>query len=179
MKKLTWLSGLATFVAAGVYTVVSLNRWEWSRALFFGLVFLVAEIGLATGLVLRKLDRVLEELEIRREGDERQLRALLRESRPELHRFAWLDGRELTNRTGVFITMLVGGGVLLSAVAWLIDRIAGATVGNHLDSRLARDLVHIRYPSEGMLVDDVTVLAQTVPYAQDPDLRALLRRPHR
>ena len=33
--------------------VVSLNRWEWNRALFFGLIVLIAEVGLATGLILR------------------------------------------------------------------------------------------------------------------------------
>ena len=38
--------------------VVSLNRWEWNRALFFGLIVLIAEIGLATGLVLRRLARL-------------------------------------------------------------------------------------------------------------------------
>ena len=35
--------------------IVSLNRWEWNRALFFGLIVLIAEVGLATALILRKL----------------------------------------------------------------------------------------------------------------------------
>ena len=38
--------------------VVSLNRWEWNRALFFGLIVLIAEVALATGLVLRRLTRL-------------------------------------------------------------------------------------------------------------------------
>ena len=38
--------------------IVSLNRWEWNRALFFGLIVLIAEVGLATGLVLRRLARL-------------------------------------------------------------------------------------------------------------------------
>ena len=32
---------------------MSLNRWEWNRALFFGLIVLIAEVGLATGMALQ------------------------------------------------------------------------------------------------------------------------------
>ena len=58
MKVIAWLAGIGTLVAGAVYMVVSLNRWEWNRALFFGLIVLIAEVGLATGLVLRELDRL-------------------------------------------------------------------------------------------------------------------------
>ena len=58
MKQLAWLAGIGTFLASALYMVVSLNRWEWNRALFFGLIVLIAEVGLATGLVLRKLDHL-------------------------------------------------------------------------------------------------------------------------
>ncbi len=58
MKIIAWLAGIGTLVASGVYMVVSLNRWEWNRALFFGLIFLIAEVALATGLVLRRLARL-------------------------------------------------------------------------------------------------------------------------
>ena len=54
MKIIAWLAGIATLVAAAAYMIVSLNRWEWNRALFFGLIVLIAEVGLATGLVLRR-----------------------------------------------------------------------------------------------------------------------------
>ena len=46
--------GLATMlIGRGLYMVVSLNRWEWNRALFFGLIVLIAEVGLAAALILR------------------------------------------------------------------------------------------------------------------------------
>lgn len=174
MKKLVWLFAVATFVGALAYSVISLNRWEWTRALYFGLVVLVAEVGLAAGLVLRKLDRMAES-ERARERDE--VRTVLRESRASKHRFAWLEPREIISRSNVFITMLVGGGVVLSGLAWLLDKVAARTTTSLEEGRLAGDLTRIAYPEDGLLVDDVTVLAQSVPHFDDPKLRALLGRP--
>ena len=174
MKKLVWLFAIATFFGALAYSVISLNRWEWNRALFFGLVVLVAEIGLATGLVLRKLDR-LALGDRQREQDE--VRSVLRDSRVPRHRFAWLEPKEVLTRSNVFITMLVGGGVILSGLAWLLDKVAARTTTSLEEGRLAGDLTRIAYPEDGLLVDDVTVLAQSVPHFDDPQLRALLGRP--
>ena len=74
-----WLAGIGTLLGGGVYMVVSLNRWEWNRALFFGLIVLIAEVGLATGLVLRRLSRLEYRLEPRRP---RGVADILRETRP-------------------------------------------------------------------------------------------------
>ena len=57
VKTIAWLAGIGTLVAGALYMVVSLNRWEWNRALFFGLIVLIAEVALATGLVLRRIGR--------------------------------------------------------------------------------------------------------------------------
>lgn len=173
MRKLMWVFAAGTFFGAMAYSIISLNRWEWNRALFFGLVVVVAEIGLATGLVLRKLD-TLTDPSVARERDE--IRGVLRDARPTRHRFAWLEPKEVVSRSNVFITMLVGGGVLLSGVAWIIDKIASKTTTSLREGRLAGDLTRIAYPDDGLLVDDVTVLAQSVPHFDDPDLRTLLGR---
>ena len=58
MKPIAWLAGIGTLVPGTAYMLVSLHRWEWNRALFFGLIVVIAEIGLATGLVLRKLGQM-------------------------------------------------------------------------------------------------------------------------
>lgn len=173
MKKLMWVFAAGTFFGAMAYSIISLNRWEWNRALFFGLVVVVAEIGLATGLILRKLDSMTE---ARYEREREELRGVLRDARPPRHRFAWLDPKEVVSRSNVFITMLVGGGVLLSGVAWVLDKVASKTTTSLREGRLAGDLTRISYPEDGLLVDDVTVLAQSVPHFDDPDLRTLLRR---
>jgi hypothetical protein len=170
MKIIAWLAGLATLVTGAGYMIVSLNRWEWTRALFFGLIVLIAEIGLATGLVLRRLTR----LEHLREIDRAVLDAL-RDTRPAApDRFAWL--KQSMERSNVFITFVVAGGVLISGVAWMVDRVAAHTSTPVGEQRLARSLGAIRYPSGGLLLDDITVLAQDVPGAGDDQIRKLLRR---
>jgi len=170
MKIIAWVAGIATLLTGALYMIVSLNRWEWTRALFFGLIVVIAEIGLATGLVLRRLTQ----LEHARAADREVLDAL-RETRPPApERFAWLA--ESIGRSNVFITFLVGGGVLISGVAWLVDRVATKTSTPVGEERLARALAPISYPRGGLLLDEVTVLAQDVPGADDAQIRKLLRR---
>lgn len=169
MKAIGWLAGLATLLGALGYMVVSLNRWEWNRALFFGLIVVIAEIGLATALILRRMPSA----KTSHQPVDPEVLAAVRDSRPARpNRFAWLE----PTRMNVFITFLVGGGVLISAVAWLVDRVASRTTTPAGEERLARQLGAISYPRGGLLVDDVTVLAQAVPGCDDAQLRRLLRR---
>ena len=170
MKVIAWLTGIGTMVAAAVYMVVSLNRWQWNRALFFGLIVLIAEVALATGLVLRRLDRPARG---GRDEVDPAVLAALRASRPPAHeRFVWL--RDLPTKTHVFVTFLVGGGVLLSGVAWLVDRAASVTATPVREQRLARRLTAIAYPPDGLAVDDATALAEEVPGTDDAGIRTLL-----
>jgi hypothetical protein len=172
VKVIGWLAGIGTLLAGGLYMVVSLNRWEWNRALFFGLIVLIAEVGLATGLVLRRLARL--EYRFGRVEDP-EVRNILSETRPPARdRFAWL--RESSQQMNVFITFLVGGGVLISGIAWVVDRVASNTTSPAGEENLGRRLERISYPSGGLLLDDVTVLAQEVPGANDDQIRQLLRR---
>lgn len=171
MKIIAWLAGIGTLLAGALYMVVSLNRWEWNRALFFGLIVLIAEVGLATGLVLRRLAR-LEHVSSRVDP---AVANIIREARPPSpDRFAWL--RESNQNLNVFITFLVGGGVMLSGIAWVVDRVASKSSSPAGEERLGRQLNPISYPSGGLLLDDVTVLAQEVPGANDDQIRQLLRR---
>jgi hypothetical protein len=170
IKLLAWLAGIGTFLGALVYMVLSLNRWEWNRALFFGLIVLIAEVALATGLVLRKLTRI-----DRAPSTQNEMLEAIRLSRPEPpDRFAWL--KETTRGPSVFITFVVAGGLIISVIGWLIDRLASTTSTALAEERLAGELQSIAYPDGGLVVDDVTVLAQEVPGADDVQLRMLLRR---
>lgn len=172
MKIIAWLAGLTTLLMGALYMVVSLNRWEWNRALFFGLIVLIAEVGLATALVLRRLARM--EHSLKTPVADPSLVQILAETRPSRDRFAWM--REKSNELNVFITFLVGGGVLLSAIAWIVDKVASKTSSPAGEERLARQLYPISYPAGGLLLDDITVLAQEVPGADDEQIRQLLRR---
>jgi hypothetical protein len=170
VKVIAWLAGIGTLLMGALYMVISLNRWEWNRALFFGLIVLIAEVGLATGLVLRRLAR----MEYRMRVDP-TIAKILRETRaPSPDRFAWL--REKSGELNVFITFIIGGGVIISGIAWIVDRIASKSSSPAGEQRLGRELQSISYPSGGLLLDDVTVLAQEVPGANDEQIRRLLRR---
>jgi len=171
MKLLAWLAGIGTLIGAAGYTIVSLNRWEWNRALFFLLILVVAEVALGTALVLTKLGRMDR---ARRVHDETL--AALRTTRPASpDRFAWLKDSVRGGGTNVFITFVVAGGLIISAIGWLVDRIASKTSGVLAEDRLAADLRSIAYPPGGLVVDDVTVLTQDVPGADDAQVRKLLR----
>ena len=170
MKVIAWLAGTATLIAGAIYMIVSLNRWEWNRALFFGLLVLIAEVALATGLILRKLARLS-----RPQTYDPAIHGIIHDSRPATpNRFQWMQ--DSARNVNVFITFLVGGGVVISGVAWVVDKIASKTSTPAGEIRLTRQLEAISYPRGGLLVDDVTVLAQDVPGADDEQIRKLLRR---
>jgi hypothetical protein len=169
VKVVASVTAVGTFLGAAAYATVSLNRWEWNRALFFGLIVLIAEVAIATALVLRRIAR------LERPHADETFDAILRETRPASpNRFAWL--KESSEQFNVFITFLVGGGVILSGVAWLVDRVASATSTPARERQLAHQLQSISYPTGSLVVDDVTVLAQDVPGADDVQIRKLLRR---
>jgi hypothetical protein len=171
MKLLAWLAGIGTLIGGAVYMIVSLNRWEWNRALFFGLIVLLAEVGLATGIILRKLARI-----DRAPSYQTEMLAALRETRPEPpDRFAWLKETARGETTNVFITFIVGGGLIIAGIGWMVDRIASKTSTALAEQRLADELQSIAYPDGGLVLDDVTVLAQDFPGADDGQLRKLLR----
>ena len=181
MRKLAWLAGAVAMGAAGLYTVVSLARWEWSRALFFGLVFLAAELTFVAGAILAKLstiERRVEAVEAAGNGaagpDPLVLEAL-RSGRDEHDRFPWLqvDPRDVVTRTNVFITLVVGGGVLLTAGTWVIDKVAGRTVDPGREARLGQDLEAIAYRG-GLIVDDMEARARSRPDQEDDRLTSFL-----
>lgn len=173
MRAAAWMVALGTLLTAAFFAVLSLTRWEWNRALFFTLVVLIAEVAIATGLILRRLAR-LERPTV----DAAVLDALRQTRPPSPHRFRWLE--ESSRQMHVFITFLVASGIIVSGVAWLADRIAAGTATRAGEDRLARRLGDIAYPSGGLLVDEITALAQQVPGGDDAQIRRLLEyRPPR
>ncbi len=177
MKAIAWIIGLATMAAAGVYTAVSLGRWEWSRALFFGLVFVAAELGVIGATLFNRLNAV--ELAVRSGGPGMtQPIDAVRAAREDHERFPWLrpDPAEVLGRTNVFVTMLVGGGVLLAAGAWVVDQVASRTVDPVREAKLGHQLDAVAYP-DGLVVDEIVAVARTRPDQDDPRLSSFLGDP--
>lgn len=182
MKFVAWGVAVVTLVVAGIYTMVSLARWEWTRALFFAIVFVAAEVMLVGAALISRLSRLEQRLTaLSRQSSPPPPPAgstalhALRATRAEHDRFAWLrtDPDSSVTRTNVFITLMVGGGVILSGGAWLIDKIASRTVDPGREASLSRQLDAIAY-QRGLVVDDVNVLARSRPQRDDPGLDSFL-----
>jgi hypothetical protein len=175
VKRLAWLIAGAAFVASGSYVLVYIYRWEWHRALIVGLFFLAAEIGLATALVLRRLERTATAGRGQSLAPDPVVLARLREARgvpADTHHFAWLQPSD--GRLNVFIPVLLGAGVVVSGLAWLVERIAGASGGPDAEHDLTSDLRRIALPDGGLVPDETELMAQGHPYADDPGLRLLV-----
>jgi len=135
------LLGIVVLVASGLYFFVYLWRWEWNRAVVAGVLFLAAEVGLATVVVL---DR------IRRLGAEARPEtvARIRETAPPARdHFAWLRPKD---QMGVFVPVLMGVGAVVSALAWAVERLARATARPVLERGLAGRMTPIAWPAAGL-----------------------------
>jgi hypothetical protein len=143
------LAALAVVMAAaGWYVFVYLYRWEWNRAIVAGVIFLAAEVALIGSLVISRLTTLGRRVDALAPPDERVLRRL-RENAPEPAKpFAWLGRPDQTN---VFVPVLLGAGVVLSGLAWLVDRLARLTAVPSLERGLARRLNTLQPPPGGLL----------------------------
>ncbi|WP_155884603.1 hypothetical protein [Actinomadura flavalba] len=110
----------AMVVFTGAYLVVYTARWEWQRALMAGqllIVALVVLVAVAGAARLRRIEALLAERTA--PGD-----APYGEAAPGTPRFRWLESD--ADRYGVFIPVLLGAGIVVSALAALVERIAAA-----------------------------------------------------
>jgi hypothetical protein len=167
----TWTAATVTLVASGGYVLVYVYRWEWHRALLVGILFLAALVGFGTALVLRRLSR----LERATSGAARRPTDALHHLRaaPVQHPpFRWLGAGD-PDRVGVFIPLLIGGGVLLSAAAWLVERLAGAAVRSGVEKDLAHHLRDLAFPEVPLVPSTGQVLAGAAERS-DPGIDLLL-----
>ena len=146
---LAWGMGLVALAASGFYVFVYLYRWEWNRALMAGVLFVAAEIALATALVLdrfKALERKLDESP----GKNRGLHSLdaIEDAAPASRRhFAWLTDQD---KVGVFVPVLMGAGIVISGIAWAVERLASSTARPLLERRLALKLEPLALPAGGL-----------------------------
>lgn len=170
MRPVIWTTGTLALLASGGYVLVYVYRWEWHRALLVGILFLAALVGMSTALVLRRLGRLERTVSARARPDDvlRHLRA----APVEPPRFRWLAPHD-PDRVGVFIPLLIGGGVLLSGAAWLVERLAGSAARAGVEEELAGDLRGLSFPAAPLVPSPGEVLAG-VGREADPGLDVLL-----
>ncbi|MDX3688990.1 hypothetical protein PV726_01315 [Streptomyces europaeiscabiei] len=145
MRRLAYLFGGAAAVGAGVYFVVYLYRWQWQRAILSGVLLLIVGVLLLGIVLLGRLARIEERI---LESERRQQDALARLRQTRTHergdRFRWLE--DPASRRYVFVPVLMVTGVVLSGIAWLVQRIASVTARPTAERRLAGQLAVLTAP---------------------------------
>ncbi len=154
-KRLAYAMLTVVLAASGTYMFVYLYRWEWNRTLIAGIFFVAAEIGLIGAAILERLKRMEGRLESR-PADPPAL-AHIQETAPEPKAgFKWLAP---TDGTNVFVPVLMGAGFVVSAIAWMVERLAHATARPALERGLAWRLAPLSLPAGGFVGGDAPALA--------------------
>ncbi|MFJ7072512.1 hypothetical protein [Streptomyces sp. NPDC098781] len=151
MRKIAYAFAALAATGAGTYLIVYLYRWQWQRALICGVLLLVIEVMLFGLVTLGRLNRIEERLRDsdrrQRELDARQEDVLTRLREPALAReetrFRWLE--DPADRSYVFVPVLMVAGVVLSGLAWVVQKVATATA-RPAERRLAGRLAVLSAP---------------------------------
>ena len=150
------LLAVIVLVTSGAYFIIYLYRWEWNRAQISGLIFVATELTVLGSMLLRRLGAIESRLGSPPEHGAtsgvvgptpppgRPVPAS-DETRPIP--FPWLD----PSSTAVFIPVLLGAGAVLSAMAYVIERIAMFVVGEQTGRSVPLD--RIAYPAGGLIAD--------------------------
>ncbi|MFE5817689.1 hypothetical protein ACFQ6S_30330 [Streptomyces sp. NPDC056479] len=151
MRKIAYVFGALAAAGAGTYLIVYLYRWQWQRAVICGVLLLVIEVMLVGLVTLGRLNRIEDRLRDtdrrQRELDARQEDMLTRLREPALAReetrFRWLE--DPADRSYVFVPVLMVAGVVLSGLAWVVQKVASATA-RPAERRLAGKLAVLSAP---------------------------------
>jgi hypothetical protein len=144
------LLGGIVLVASGGYMLVYLFRWEWNRAIISGLFFLAAEIALASSMILRRLRSVEQRPAVSPEAAAAAYEKLRHAEVERPKPFRWLSATN-GSTLPVLVPVLLGAGAVLSAIAYVIERIAEATALPAFDRQVAQRLAVMAPPAGGLL----------------------------
>ena len=167
MRRLRYAVAGVAMAGSGVYLFVYLYRWEWHRAVIAGVLLLVAETALLGAVILERLRSIERRLDAKgaeagstpseaskaREGTAGgagadagadDILARLKDTAPEPKvNFEWLSQR---GEMSVFVPVLLGAGVVLSGVAWVVERVARVTARPSLERGLSLQLAPFAMP---------------------------------
>jgi hypothetical protein len=158
MRRLAYAIGVLVVGACAGYLFTYLYRWEWQRALLAGVLLVAAELALVAALVLERLGRLEGQLRRSRPdrpppGRDRAVgRRLQQGAPPPRLRFAWLERDP--DALAVFIPVLLGAGMLVSALAWLLEWAAHRTARPAAERGLAGPLASLAPPLGNPLAGD-------------------------
>jgi hypothetical protein len=146
-RRIAQALGLAVLGFAGVYVFVYLYRWEWNRALFCLGLFIAVEVAMAMSAVIGRLNRLGRQLEARQSNqvDPIVLARISEAAPPPSRPFAWLVPEDGTT-INIFVPVLMGAGVVLSGLAWVVERLGSATARPVMERDLAARLTGLALP---------------------------------
>lgn len=148
-RLLVVLVATVTLSVSGSYVFVYLYRWEWNRALISGTIFLAAEVAIVGWALNSRITALGQRLD---EDRSRRIAGHLADARDTPSTaFDWLSPK--SQRTNVFVPILMGAGLVLSGLAWLVEWIGRNTAGRAHDQRLAVGLSRLAPPPGGFLDD--------------------------
>jgi hypothetical protein len=142
-RRLAVALAATTLAGSGAYLFVYLYRWEWNRALIAGVFFLAAEVALGFAAVLKRLR------DLRPAPSPLVVERIRATAPPARDHFAWLTPS--SERFSVFVPVLMGAGVVLSGIAWAVERLARWTARPVLEHRLAGRLGELELPYDGLV----------------------------
>lgn len=174
MRRLVLALPLVMALVCGAYMIIYLVRWEWNRAIIAGLFFVAVEIMFVAMVAVdrfRAIEERLDDLAARSapgaSGDQAVRDAIAAAAPPARDHFGWL--RDQAGRTNVFLPVLLGAGVLASSLAWVVERLARATLSPVRERHLADSLGVLRPPAGGFVHGTVPA-----PVRPQPVRRALV-----
>jgi len=151
-RRVAYGIGFAVLVASGAYVLVYLYRWEWNRAQFAAMLFLIVETALFGARLLERAAHPPATPRPRELVDPAVLARVREAAAPGRRPFAWLAPRD--GQLPVFVPVLMGAGVILSAVAWVVERVAQRSAAPILEQGLASQLGALALPSSLLARDD-------------------------
>src|SRR5688572_26806614 len=154
--------------------LVYVYRWEWNRAILSGLFFVSAEVALAASMILRRL-RALEQGAIGPEPA-RSAAVLDQLRTADVERpnpFRWLTPTE--GSLPVLVPVLLGAGAILSAIAYVVERVAEATALPAVDRRVADRVAVLSPPPGGLLAGPLPPTGTARPAAEGRPTTAWVR----
>jgi hypothetical protein len=147
-RRLAYASLIVALTASGVYVFVYLVRWEWNRALIAGIFFMSAEVALIGAALYEKLRSI--ERRMASQNSPQPTLERIQEAAPDPHNhFAWLT--ENRGDLNVFVPVLMGAGLVVSALAWLVEKVSRATAQPALERRLAMKMAPLAMPAGGLM----------------------------
>lgn len=148
LKQIAFAFGFIAIGSSGAYLFIYLYRWEWNRALMAGVFLIAAEVALAAAAILDRIKSLERSISPSHKAVvEQDTLARIRDAAaPTPNHFGWLED---TKDLGVFIPFLMGAGLIASAVAWAVEKIAASTAVPVFERGLALRLAPISLPRDG------------------------------